>query len=160
MVRTDHLQNWFRFDVETERPYRLEHIAPDRDKFPIRSKVLAASCWPQPMDRRRRGALFYRVILPGFTLANLGLGVFTLTSLRPAGWTSWLELGTGVFCCVIAGFLLGAGWSKAYWSSAMERQVSAWRRIADAMFRWIEETPVPVDSLKTLQRSLDETIGG
>ena len=41
----------------------------------------------------------------------------------------------------------------------MERQVSAWRRIADAMFRWIEETPVPVDSLKTLQRSLDETIG-
>jgi len=112
------------------------------------------------MDIRRRGVLFYRVILPGFILANLGLGVLMLTELRPTLWTGWMELGTGAFCCVVAGVLIGAGWSKSYWSSAMERQVSAWRRIADAMFRWIEETPVPVDSLKTLKRSLDETIGG
>ena len=29
------------------------------------------------MDRRRRGINFYRVVLPGFTLVNLGLGVLT-----------------------------------------------------------------------------------
>lgn len=110
------------------------------------------------MDRRRRGVIFYRVILPGFTLVNLGLGVFTLTGLRPANWLGWMELGTGVFCCVIAGWLAGAGWSKRYWGSAMERQVTTWRRIVDAMFRWIEDAPVPADSLRTLKRSLDETL--
>jgi hypothetical protein len=26
------------------------------------------------------------------------------------------------------------------------------------VFRWIEEAPVPADSLRTLQRSLDETL--
>jgi hypothetical protein len=26
------------------------------------------------------------------------------------------------------------------------------------MFRWIEEAPVPADSLRTLKRSLDETL--
>ena len=100
------------------------------------------------------------MILPGFILANLGLGVLMLTELRATLWTGWMALGTGAFCCVVAGVLIGAGLSKSYWPSTMERQVSAWRRIADAMFRWIEETPVPVDSLKTLKRSLDETIGG
>jgi hypothetical protein len=110
------------------------------------------------MEMRRRGVVFYRLVLPVFTLVNLGLGVFMLVSVGPTGWTGWMELATGGFCCAIAGCLAGAGWSKNYWSSAMERQISAWRRMADAMFRWIEETPVPVDSLKTLQRSLDETI--
>ena len=110
------------------------------------------------MDRRRRGVIFYRVILPGFTLVNLGLGVFTLAELHPSGWLSWLELATGAFCCMIAGLLAGAGWSKSYWGSAMERQVTAWRRIVDAMFGWIEEAPVPADSLRRLKRSLDEAI--
>jgi len=110
------------------------------------------------MDRRRRGIIFYRVILPGFTVVNLLLGIITLVQLRPAGWLAWMELGTGAFCCAIAGWLAGAGWSKSYWGSAMERQVTAWRRIVDAMFRWIEEAPVPADSLRTLKRSLDETL--
>ena len=110
------------------------------------------------MDRRRRGIIFYRVVLPGFTLVNLGLGVLTLMGLRPAGITGYMELFTGAFCCGIAGWLAGAGWSKSYWGSAMERQVTAWRRIVDAMFRWIEEAPVPADSLRTLKRSLDETL--
>jgi hypothetical protein len=110
------------------------------------------------MDRRRRGIIFYRVVLPGFTLVNLGLGVLTLMGLRPSGITGYMELFTGVFCCGIAGWLAGAGWSKSYWGSAMERQVTAWRRIVDAMFRWIEEAPVPADSLRTLKRSLDETL--
>lgn len=110
------------------------------------------------MEMRRRGAVFYRLVLPAFTVVNLGLGVFMLVGLRPAGWIAWMQLATGSFCCAVAGCLLGAGWSRTYWSSAMERQISVWRRMADAMFRWIEETPVPVDSLKTLKRSLDETI--
>ncbi len=131
-----------------------------RDKLPIRSGRVKDHARLESMDRRRRGVVFYRVVLPGFIIVNLGLGIATLVALRPVGWIGLLELGTGVFCCLVAGVLIGAGFSKAYWSSAMERQVSAWRRIADAMFRWIEETPVPVDSLKTLQRTLDETIGG
>jgi hypothetical protein len=110
------------------------------------------------MDRRRRGIIFYRVVLPGFTLVNLGLGVFTLLGLHPSGAIQYMELGTGVLCVGIAGYLIGAAWSRLYWNSAMERQVSAWRRIVDAMFRWIEEAPVPADSLRTLKRSLDETL--
>lgn len=110
------------------------------------------------MDRKRRGIIFYWIVLPGFTLVNLGLGIITLANLRPSGWLGWMELGTGVFCCVIAGWLAGVGWSKWYWGSAIERQVTTWRRIVDAMFRWIEEAPVPADSLKTLKRSLDETL--
>jgi len=110
------------------------------------------------MDRRRRGIIFYRVILPGLTVVNLGLGVFTLTGLKPNGLLGWMMLGTGVLCCGIAGWLAGAGWSKKYWGSAMERQVTAWRRIVDAMFGWIEEAPVPADSLRTLERSLDEAL--
>jgi hypothetical protein len=78
------------------------------------------------MDRRRRGIIFYRVILPGFTLVNLGLGIFTLTGLKPNGPLGWMMLGTGVLCCGIAGWLAGA--------------------------------PVPADSLRTLKRSLDETL--
>jgi len=110
------------------------------------------------MDRRRRGIIFYRVVLAGVTLVNLGLGIFTLTGLRPSGLLEWMMLGTGALCCGIAGLLAGAGWSKAYWGSAMERQVTAWRRIVDTMFGWIEEAPVPADSLRTLKRSLDETL--
>ena len=110
------------------------------------------------MEKRRRGIIFYRVILPLFTVVNLGLGIITLLGLRPASWVGWLSLGTGVFCCSIAGWLAGAAWSKWYWGSAIERQVTTWRRIVDAMFRWIEEAPVPADSLRTLKRSLDETL--
>ena len=42
------------------------------------------------MDRRHRGIIFYRLILPGFTLVNLGLGIFTLTGLKPTGPASML----------------------------------------------------------------------
>jgi hypothetical protein len=110
------------------------------------------------MDTRRRGVIFYRVILPGLTLLNLGLGVFVLIGLHPSGLYGWMEIGTGVFCSLIAGWLACAGWSKSYWNSAMERQVTAWRRIVDAMFGWIEDAPVPADSLRALKRRLDETL--
>lgn len=102
--------------------------------------------------------IFYKFVLPGLTIANLGLGLLILTMLGPTGWMAWLELVVGAFCCSCAGWLVGAAWSKSYWGSAMDRQVRTWRRIVDAMFRWLEEAPVPADSIHVLKRSLDKAI--
>jgi hypothetical protein len=110
------------------------------------------------MDRRGRNLIFYRIVLPVCTGVNLGLGILMLVLLHPVNWLNWMELVTGVLCCVIAGSLAMAGATRSYWGSAMERQVSAWRRVVDAIFQWIEEAPVPVDSIHTLKRSLDEAI--
>ena len=117
-------------------------------------------------DRRagkylRRDRLFYKVFLPLGVLANVGLGVFILSGLRPdnsTGWTGWLEIGTGAFCCMVAGWLAAAAWSKSYWNNTMTRQVMVWRRIADAFFAWLEEAPLPAEALSTLKRSLDEAV--
>src|SRR5439155_1212390 len=109
-------------------------------------------------DNRRGGKILYWFILPGFTLGNLGLGLFLLTMLRPPVWLAGLELVAGALCCCVAGWLGGAAWTKSIWGSAMERQVRTWRRIVDAMFGWIEEAPVPADSIHTLKRSLDKAI--
>ena len=105
-----------------------------------------------------RGRLFYGVFLPLGVLANIGIGVLILTRLRPDGWVGWLEIGTGAFCCVIAGWLAAAAWSKSYWNNNMARQVAVWHRIADAFFGWLEEAPVPPDALKRLKSSLDEVV--
>jgi len=105
-----------------------------------------------------RGRLFYGVFLPLGVLANIGIGVLILTRPRPDGWVGWLEIGTGAFCCVIAGWLAAAAWSKSYWNNNMARQVAVWHRIADAFFGWLEEAPVPPDALKRLKSSLDEVV--
>jgi uncharacterized membrane protein len=115
------------------------------------------------VDRRAssyetRDRLFYRVFLPLGMLANLGLGVFILAGLHPYAWTGWLEVGTGAFCCMVAGWLAAAAWSKSYWNNAMARQVAVWRRIADAFFSWLEEAPLPADALTRLKSSLDEAV--
>ena len=110
------------------------------------------------MNRPRGVDIFYRFVLPGLTVANLGLGLVMLTMLEPSSRATWLELVTGAFCCVVAGLLAGAAWSKWYWGSAMERQVRTWHRVVDAMFRWLEEAPVPVDSIRVLKRSVDKAI--
>ncbi|MBJ7599597.1 MAG: hypothetical protein DLM67_09750 [Candidatus Nephthysia bennettiae] len=110
------------------------------------------------MDNRRGGNILYWFILPGLTLGNLGVGLFLLTMLRPPVWVAGVELGAGALCCCVAGWLGGAAWTKSIWGSAMERQVRTWRRIVDAMFGWIEEAPVPADSIHTLKRSLDKAI--
>jgi hypothetical protein len=111
-----------------------------------------------PATYRRRHARFYRVVLPIFVAVNLSLGVLLLASLQAGGWLRWMSLGSGVLCCVIAGWLSGVAWSRSYWCSAMERQVARWHRVLDAVFGWIEEAPVPVDALRALERSLDETL--
>jgi hypothetical protein len=104
------------------------------------------------------GRFFYRVFLPISVAANLGLGVAVLSNLRPDGWLGWLEVATGAFCCIVAGWLAAAAWSKSYWGSAMARQITAWRLIADAIFAWLEEAPLPAEALQRLKASLDEAM--
>jgi hypothetical protein len=70
----------------------------------------------------------------------------------------WLEVATGGFCFAVGGWLAAAAWSKSYWGSAMTHQVMAWRQIADAIFVWMEEAPVPADALHRLKASLDEAM--
>ena len=108
------------------------------------------------MYARSSGRVFYRVFLPVAVAVNLGLGVLILSYLQPVGWLGWVEVATGAFCCLIAGWLAAAAWSKSYWGSAMTRQIVAWRQIADAIFAWLEEAPLPADALQPLKRSLEE----
>ncbi len=108
------------------------------------------------MFTRSSTRLFYRVFLPLSVVLNLGLGIAVLNDLKPEGWLGWLEVATGAFCCLVAGWLAAAAWSKSYWSAAMTRQVIAWRQIADAIFTWLEEAPLPAEALQRLQGSLDE----
>jgi hypothetical protein len=106
----------------------------------------------------RAHRIFYSIFLPLGVLANLTIGVVILIRIGIPGWLQWLELGTGVLCCMIAGWLAAAAWSKSYWTRNMARQVAVWRRIADTFFAWVEEAPVPADSLHKLKSSLDEVV--
>ena len=87
---------------------------------------------------------------------NVVLGVAVLADLRPVGWLGWLEVATGAFCCIVAGWLAAAAWSKTYWGGAMARQIAAWREIADAIFVWLEDAPLPAEALQPLKTALDE----
>ena len=110
------------------------------------------------ISRARWESLFFRLFLPLGVLANLVLGILILSGLRPQSWSDWLQVSTGAFCCVVAGWLAAAAWSKAYWSRAMSRQVTVWRRIADTFFVWLEEAPLPAEALTQLKTSLDEAV--
>ena len=99
---------------------------------------------------------FYAVFLPTAVVANLILGLIVLADLQPAGWGGWLEVATGAFCCIVAGWLAASAWSKSYWGRAMARQVEVWHKIADAVFAWLEEAPLSADALHRLKTSLDE----
>lgn len=114
-----------------------------------------------PRQRHRSLKLeraFYGIFLPLGVLANLALGVLILSRLSPNDWTGWLQLGTGAFCCLVAGWLAAAAWSQSYWSRTMTRQVAVWRRIADAMFAWLEDASLPAEDLNRLKTSLDEVV--
>jgi len=108
------------------------------------------------MFARSAGRFFYQVFLPIAVAVNLGLGVAVLSNLRPDGWLGWLEVGSGAFSCVVAGWLAASAWSKSYWGKAMARQITAWRQIADAIFVWLEEAPLPAEALHRLKAALDE----
>lgn len=110
---------------------------------------------PSPTRPQR---LFYQVFLPLGIVANLVLGVLILTRLRPDGWSGWLLVGTGAFCCLVAGWLSAAAWSKVYWNRSMARQVALWRQIADAFFTWVEDVPLPAESVHRLRAALDRVV--
>jgi hypothetical protein len=101
---------------------------------------------------------FFAIFLPVGVLANLLLGVLILKGLNPAGWPGWLEVATGAFCCMVAGWLAAAAWSKSYWNRTMTRQVAVWRQIADAFFVWLEDAPLPAEDVHRLKSSLDQVV--
>ena len=82
----------------------------------------------------------------GFTVASVRTGAASKVS------------SAGAFCCVVAGWLAAAAWSKSYWNRSMARQVALWRRIADTIFAWLEDAPLPAESLHTLKSSLEEVV--
>ena len=108
----------------------------------------------------KRHRLFYSIFLPLGVLANLGLGLMILSDLNPHQWSDWLQVATGAFCCTIAGWLAAAAWSKSYWHRSMAVQVATWKRITDAFFAWVEEAPVPAESLTSLKTTLEEAVPG
>jgi hypothetical protein len=106
-----------------------------------------------------RQRFYYRVFLPLGVVANLALGLVILTNLiKSDGSVGWLELVTGALCCTIAGWLAAAVWSKSYWNRSMARQVAVWRKIADAFFAWVEDAPLPEETVYRLKASLDEAV--
>jgi hypothetical protein len=100
--------------------------------------------------------LFYRLILPALAALNLGLGLLLLSFLPPEGAIGWPVALTAAFCCLVAGWLGASAWSKSYWAIVMTRQVVVWRRMTDAIFEWLEDAPVPADSIERLKRRLEE----
>jgi hypothetical protein len=110
------------------------------------------------MVKRSPDRFFYRVFLPVSVAANLILGVLILSGLEPKGWLGALQVAAGAFCCLVAGWLAAASWSKSYWGNAMARQVAIWRQIADAIFTWVAEAPLPADAVQRLKKSLDEVV--
>jgi len=105
---------------------------------------------------RRR--LFYSGFLPVAVALNLTLGLVILDEIGPQGWLGVLELATGAFCCVVAGWLAAAAWSRSYWASAIAEQIAAWRQMTDAIFGWMEETPPSAEALQRLKGSLDDVL--
>jgi hypothetical protein len=103
---------------------------------------------------------FYRVFLPIAVAVNLGLGIVVLSDLDVQDWRKVLVIGTGAFCCFVAGALASAAWTKSYLGDTMARQIATWRQIADAIFSWLEEAPLPAEAIHRLKRSLDEVVPG
>jgi hypothetical protein len=110
--------------------------------------------WPLISSPR----VFYSVFLPLGAGANLVLGLVVLRGLNPNSDIGWLQLGSGAFCCMVAGWLAAAAWSRFYWNRNLARQVVVWRRIADAIFGWLEEAPPSAEALYKLKSSLDEVV--
>jgi hypothetical protein len=113
-----------------------------------------------PKGDSRTQRIFYAIFLPFGAAVNLTLGLIVLTELKAEGDFGWLELGTGAFCCAIAGWLAASSWSRFYWKRSMAVQVARWRRIADAFFVWLEDAPVPAETVKSLKSSLEEVAAG
>ena len=104
--------------------------------------------------------VFYTVFLPLGAAVNIVLGIVILSWLNPptVPYFRWILVVSGAFCCIIGGWLAAAAWSRSYWNRSMARQVAVWKRIADAFFVWLEDAPVPAESLHGLKSSLEEVV--
>lgn len=100
--------------------------------------------------------LFFKLVLPILAVLNLALGLLLLSFLPPKGVIGWPVALVAAFCCVVAGWLGASAWSKTFWAIVMTRQIAVWRRMVDAIFEWLEDAPVPADSIERLKRSLEE----
>src|SRR2546430_6415105 len=110
------------------------------------------------MARRPSDKFFYAFVLPVAVSANVVLGVLILAGLEPRGWLGWLQVATGAFCCIVAGWLAAASWSKSYWGNAMARQGAVLRKIADTIFARLEEAPPPAHAPPRFDKALDEVV--
>jgi len=106
----------------------------------------------------RSSRIFYSLFLPIGAAANLILGLIVLRGLRPDEDIAFLQLGTGAFCCMVAGWLAAAAWSRFYWSRHITHQVATWGKISGAFFAWLEDAPLPAEALNRLKSSLDEVV--
>ena len=130
-----------------------------RARLPLmREQAVRLAATEEGETTSRPQRLFYRVLLPIGILANLGLGVLLLFQIPPTAWTDRLQIGTGAFCCLVAGWLSASLWSKVYWNRSMARQVALWKQIADTVFTWVEESPLPAEAVRRLQSSLDRVV--
>lgn len=110
----------------------------------------------QPYGKSQR--LLYQLFLPIGVLVNLGLGILIISGLKPLGWLGWLEVGAGVFCCLVSGWISASVWSTVYWQRTMSRQVAVWRQIADAFFTWVDDVQLPAETVHRLKTSLDKVV--
>lgn len=120
--------------------------------------VKAANATGARGSARPSERVFYDIFLPLGAAANLALGLFVLSGLRSPNDFGWLELGTGAFCCMVAGWLAAASWSRFYWSRNMARQIAVWGRITDTFFTWLEDAPLPVETVQRLKSTLEEVV--
>lgn len=100
--------------------------------------------------------LFFRFTLPVLATANLVLGIVLLAQPASESWEDLVVRFTGGFCFMVSGWLFAAGWSTAYWSRAIQHYVRHWAQLAEVIFGWLEEAPVPLESLRKLRGSLED----
>jgi hypothetical protein len=113
------------------------------------------------MDYARGNRFFYSIFLPAGAVVNLVLGLIVLTAMQADIFgLSWLELATGAFCCMVAGWLAAIAWARFYWRRSMARQVARWGSIVDTFFAWMEDAPLPAETVKSLKSSLEDVAPG
>ena len=113
-----------------------------------------------PAIETRGQRLFYSVFLPIGAAVNLILGLIVLVGMKDAADFGWLELGAGAFCCMVAGWLAAISWARFYWLRTMAKQVALWSTIVDTFFGWLEDAPLPSETVQRLKSSLEQVVPG
>ena len=61
---------------------------------------------------------------------------------------------------VLAGYVAAAAIYRRRLRRALVAQLERWRAIADAIFGWLEQTPIPLSRLSALQDSIEQATRG